>query len=78
MNENELNKLLKSAADGNKSVDEALNELKSGPFKMDDGDLINLDHHRRLRAFRNHTPAVHSLLPSAHFRDCGGDRGPVP
>jgi NCAIR mutase (PurE)-related protein len=49
VNENELNKLLKSVADGNKSVDEALNELKSGPFKMDDGDLINLDHHRRLR-----------------------------
>ena len=49
MNDNELIKLLKSVADGDKAVEEALDELKSGPFKTDVGEQINLDHHRRLR-----------------------------
>ncbi len=49
MNENELSRLLKNVAEGRKSVNEALNELKSGPFKMDGNETINLDHHRRLR-----------------------------
>ncbi len=49
MNEKELKKLLSNVADGNLSTKDALNNLKSGPFKLDSGDFINLDHHRRLR-----------------------------
>jgi NCAIR mutase (PurE)-related protein len=49
VNEREIIKLLESVASGERSVEKALSELKSGPFKVDEGELINLDHHRRLR-----------------------------
>jgi NCAIR mutase (PurE)-related protein len=49
VNDQELTKLLQSVANGDKSIENALDDLKSGPFKVEEGELINIDHHRRLR-----------------------------
>ena len=49
MNENDIRKLLESVSNGKLPIDEALSELKSGPFKNESLSHLNLDHHRRLR-----------------------------
>jgi hypothetical protein len=49
MNETELHTLLAAIQTGSVSPDEALRQLKSGPFRPADLGVAQVDHHRRLR-----------------------------
>jgi len=49
MTENELRKLLNEVLQGTLSTDQAVSQLKSGPFKNEHMEHMSIDHHRRLR-----------------------------
>ena len=49
MTEQELNKILKKVADGTILISEAIVDLKSGPFKTDTSEYVDIDYHRQLR-----------------------------
>ena len=49
MTEKELNKILKKVADGTITISDAIVNLKSGPFKSDSSEYVDIDYHRQLR-----------------------------
>ena len=49
MTEKELNKILKKVADGTITISDAIVNLKSGPFKTDTSEYVDIDYHRQLR-----------------------------
>ena len=49
MSESELRELLDHVRTGRRSTDEALQHLRSGPFRTTDLAFAQVDHHRRLR-----------------------------
>ena len=49
MNEVELRRLMAQVADGSVKVEDAVGQLKAGPFKTGTAESVSPDYHRRLR-----------------------------